>query len=92
MQILTLVSRGVLPIRLPEQPLSDEAWDLIQRCWVREPSSRPTMKEVTASILVEILRVAPLPSPTPSSQVRKLNSFTNTLANISLSISLLHQL
>jgi len=67
MQILTLVSRGVLPPRLPEQTLSDEAWDLIQRCWVREPLKRPTMKEVTASMPVEILQEALSPSPTPSS-------------------------
>ncbi|KAF8325731.1 kinase-like domain-containing protein [Amanita rubescens] len=67
MQILTLIARGVLPPRPPEQPWHDEAWDLIQRCWVRDPFRRPTMEEVTASILVEILQETPSPSPTRSS-------------------------
>ncbi|KAF8332884.1 kinase-like domain-containing protein [Amanita rubescens] len=67
MQILTLIARGALPPRPPEQPWDDEAWDLIQRCWVRDPFRRPTMEEVTASILVEILQETPSPSPTRSS-------------------------
>ncbi|KAF8340787.1 kinase-like domain-containing protein, partial [Amanita rubescens] len=82
MQILTLVSRGVLPPRLAEQPLRDEAWDLIQRCWTREPLKRPTMEEVMTSMLVEILQETPSPSPTPSSAVRKLKFSTNFPANI----------
>lgn len=51
MQILTLISRGVLPPRLDEQPLSDGAWDVIRRCWVREPMKRPGMSNVVENII-----------------------------------------
>jgi hypothetical protein len=45
-QILRLASLGVLPQRRDEPPLSDEAWNLIQCCWMREASKRPAMKDI----------------------------------------------
>ncbi|KAF8339447.1 kinase-like domain-containing protein, partial [Amanita rubescens] len=59
MQILTLVSREVLPPRLDGQPLSDEAWDVIQRCWVREPLKRPRMNDVVESMIAMSQSVSP---------------------------------
>ncbi|KAF8325734.1 kinase-like domain-containing protein [Amanita rubescens] len=50
-QVLALASRGILPSRLEDQPLSDLAWDVIQRCWTREPSKRPRMKDVVESVM-----------------------------------------
>lgn len=47
MQILTLRHRGLHPPRLHEPPLSDDIWELIQSCWVREASKRPGIEEVT---------------------------------------------
>jgi len=49
-QIIFLVSRGILPPRQDEPPLSDGAWDIIQRCWTRKPSERPRMKDVVESL------------------------------------------
>jgi len=51
LQILSLVSRGIRPPRLDDQPLSDGAWDVIQRCWVREPLKRPRMNDVVESMM-----------------------------------------
>ncbi len=51
MQIIALVARGTRPPRLEEPFLSDAAWEVIQRCWVREPSQRPRMKDVTESMM-----------------------------------------
>ena len=95
MQILTLVSRGVLPPRLEEQPLSDGAWDVIQRCWAREPLKRPTMNNVVESMTAMSQAVSPqinaedeslpeeLPSAsTPDSTVRRLAFSTNHITNI----------
>ena len=38
------------PRRPDEPPLSDGAWQVIQRCWVREPWERPRMKDVIESL------------------------------------------
>ncbi|KAF8336184.1 kinase-like domain-containing protein [Amanita rubescens] len=51
LQILTLISRGILPPRLDEPPLSDRAWNVIRCCWVREASERPRMKEITENMM-----------------------------------------
>ncbi|KAF8332882.1 kinase-like domain-containing protein, partial [Amanita rubescens] len=81
LQILTLVSRGVLPPRLEEWSLSNETWDLIQRCWAREPVKRPRMEDVvesmtkmsqTAPFEPEMRQEAPSSLLTPSSTVRSL--------------------
>ena len=51
---MRLVSRGELPPRLNEPPLSNEAWNLIQRCWTREASKRPTMKRIAEKMVTII--------------------------------------
>ncbi len=50
LQIWTIVHRGKHPPRLDEPPLTDEAWDIIQRCWMTKPSERPRMKDVVESL------------------------------------------
>ena len=40
------VSQGERPPRLDKPPLSDEAWKLIHRCWKKESSKRPMMKDI----------------------------------------------
>lgn len=45
-QIVKRVSQGERPPRLNKPPLSDEAWKLIHRCWVKEVSKRPMMKDI----------------------------------------------
>ncbi len=47
---MALVFRDKRPPRLDEPSFSDEAWSVIQRCWVRDPSKRPSMKDVVESI------------------------------------------
>ncbi|KAF8338652.1 kinase-like domain-containing protein [Amanita rubescens] len=51
LQIMRILTRGILPPRLDEPPLSDGAWDMIQRCWTRKPSKRPRMKDVVESLM-----------------------------------------
>ena len=48
---MSLVSKGVHPPRLDEPRLSDGAWDLIQRCWERNPMGRPRMNDVVESMI-----------------------------------------
>ena len=43
---MALVFRGELPPRLDQPALGDEAWDVIQRCWMREAVKRPSIKDV----------------------------------------------
>ncbi|KAF8339467.1 kinase-like domain-containing protein [Amanita rubescens] len=42
-----------------EQRLSDGAWDVIQRCWVRDPSKRPIMNKVVESMIAMSQSVSP---------------------------------
>ena len=51
MQIWNLIFRRTLPPRLDEPPLSDGAWDTIQRCWIRKPSERPRIKDVAQRMM-----------------------------------------
>ncbi|KAF8344367.1 hypothetical protein F5887DRAFT_918167 [Amanita rubescens] len=75
LQILSLVFRGVRPPRLADQPLSDGAWDVIQRCWVREPLKRPSMNNVVQSMMaITISRTA--------SQKRKRVHYSHDCINI----------
>ena len=89
LQILFLVYQGVRPPRLNEQPMSDEAWDVIQRCWVKEPLERPKMNNVVESMVAmsqpmspqinaddESLREELPSSSTPDGTVRKLAFLT----------------
>ena len=45
------VKEGNRPPRMPNPPLENEAWDLIEQCWDQDPGRRPTMDEV-AEIMV----------------------------------------
>lgn len=44
---MEFVSRGELPPRFDEPPLTNEAWELIRTCWARQTAVRPEMKDVT---------------------------------------------
>ena len=46
MQIMMHILQKERPPRRDEPPLSDKAWELIQRCWVEEASERPGMQNV----------------------------------------------
>ena len=50
-QIMKLHSRGVHPPRLDFPPLSDEAWELIRSCWVREAPKRPRIEVITEKMV-----------------------------------------
>lgn len=50
-QIAKLVSRGKRPPRLDKPPLSDEAWELIKRCWVKEAERRSAMEDITGKMV-----------------------------------------
>ncbi|KAF8351860.1 kinase-like domain-containing protein [Amanita rubescens] len=50
-QIVKLVSRGKRPPRLDKPPLSDRAWKLIKRCWVKEAVRRPAMEDIVEKIM-----------------------------------------
>ncbi len=39
------------PPRLDLPPLDDELWRLIQQCWMKEPSKRPIMKDITERMM-----------------------------------------
>jgi len=51
LHIFGLHLRGEQPPRLNHPPLSDRGWDLIQRCWEREPLKRPKMKDITKNMI-----------------------------------------
>ena len=40
------------PHRQDEPPLSDGAWEVIQRCWAKEPWRRPRMEDVIGNLVV----------------------------------------
>ena len=48
---MKLVSRGKRPPRLDKPPLSDKAWKLIKRCWVKEAVRRPAMEDVVEKMM-----------------------------------------
>ena len=48
---MKLVSRGKRPPRLDKPPLSDKAWKLIKRCWVKEAARRPAMEDVVEKMM-----------------------------------------
>ena len=48
---MKLVSRGKRPPRLDKPPLSDKAWKLIKRCWVKEAMRRPAMEDVVEKMM-----------------------------------------
>ncbi|KAF8339465.1 kinase-like domain-containing protein [Amanita rubescens] len=68
LQIMALVFRDKRPPRLDEPSFSDEAWSVIQRCWVREASKRPSMTDIVESISQ---------FASPSTNVRKLQKVSS---------------
>lgn len=49
-----IINLGWAPSRPPNETgvyLPDNLWDLMQRCWYRKSSSRPSMTEVASSLL-----------------------------------------
>lgn len=50
--VISALVRGRQPKRPTEhiEWLGDGVWALMQRCWDREPSSRPTMEEVVVDL------------------------------------------
>ena len=46
--IANVIAKDERPFRPAHRQLSDQLWEMIQRCWRREPSERPTLQEVVA--------------------------------------------
>ncbi|KAF8340970.1 kinase-like domain-containing protein [Amanita rubescens] len=45
-QIHLLVAAGQYPSRLGNPKMDDVIWNLIERCWLRNPAERPTMDQI----------------------------------------------
>ena len=45
-QIHLLVAAGQYPSRLGSPKMDDVIWNLIARCWLRDPVERPTMDQI----------------------------------------------
>ncbi|KAF8326236.1 kinase-like domain-containing protein, partial [Amanita rubescens] len=45
-QIVQLVTNGKRPVRLDSPPIDDGIWNVIQHCWLQDPSKRPMMKQI----------------------------------------------
>ena len=54
------------PRRRDEPPLSDGAWEVVQRCWARETEKRPRMKDVVEGLSTNA-GMPPLPATSTSS-------------------------
>ena len=87
MQIMASLSRGLHPPRLHEPPLSDETWELIRSCWVREASKRPRIEVVAENMVAMAQSVLAPDVGDPSheaesrvtSPVRRFSSSINSL-------------
>ena len=44
-----LLSSGKQPSRLSSPKMEDHTWNLIEECWFRDPSKRPTMERIVDS-------------------------------------------
>ena len=86
LQILGLISKGTRPHRHNEPLLNDEAWKLIQRCWVQVASERPEMKAVA-----EWMMAIQFKSQAPLLRGRETQSLADTypVTNTSLTNSIL---
>ena len=42
-----MITTNERPSRPAHQQLSDQLWEMIEMCWRRDPSQRPTTREVT---------------------------------------------
>ena len=73
---MRFVSRGELPSRLDEPPLSNGAWELIQWCWARDGAKRPAITDVLDRITSwgrQTSSEASHDSPSPRTKSRGLN-------------------
>ncbi|KAI6000347.1 kinase-like domain-containing protein [Pisolithus orientalis] len=68
---------GKLPPRPAQEStqfrLSDAWWEICMACWRSDPSSRPTMKNITENVKAAISQAGPalMPPETPASKVAK---------------------
>jgi serine/threonine protein kinase len=46
--VITAITTDERPPRPTHQELSDQLWELIEKCWQTDPSHRPTIREVVA--------------------------------------------
>ena len=46
--VVAVIAADERPPRPTHPQLSDPLWEMIQKCWRREPSERPTIQEVVA--------------------------------------------
>ncbi|KAJ8080051.1 Rho guanine nucleotide exchange factor [Marasmius tenuissimus] len=53
---------------LPESPIADSMWTLMEECWNRDPSERPSASTILARVS-EMEASQPTPSPSPADQV-----------------------
>ena len=44
--VVNVIAKDERPLRPAHSQLSDPLWEMIQKCWRREPSERPTIQEV----------------------------------------------
>lgn len=47
-QIINLIASGKQPRRQDSPRMNDGTWNLVEHCWFRDPSGRPTMEEIVA--------------------------------------------
>ncbi|KAF8331184.1 kinase-like domain-containing protein [Amanita rubescens] len=62
-EIVLLVARGELPIRLESPRMDDHTWDLIRSCWESIPPKRPTM-ELVLKTMIDTTPLLPTLLPT----------------------------
>ena len=66
------VFRGERPPRPSSTPIPDHAWEILQACWSKEPTQRPTAERVmtmcTAYASQNVLAVRPPRSPSDRSR------------------------
>jgi hypothetical protein len=46
--VVIVTTTNQRPSRPINQELTDQLWEMIERCWREEPSQRPTIREVVA--------------------------------------------
>ena len=44
--VVTVITTDERPSRPGHQQLSDQLWEMIERCWRKNPSERPAIREV----------------------------------------------
>lgn len=46
--VITVITTNERPPRPAHQQLSDQLWEMIERCWQKDPLQRPAIREVVA--------------------------------------------